>query len=157
GKPFTKLLARAQSVLPDAKPLMEGPWIAFADKGLPDGNNLRSEMQSISFGIGQDKLKNQLSSGEGWLDKAVGGIVGRLKVRRVGASVEGDGPAAVAARAEAALADGDTAGAIEQVEALKGADAERFAAWLASAKAAVSAKSDIDAIEKAAIAAADGA
>jgi hypothetical protein len=157
GKPFTKLLARAQSVLPDANPLMEGPWVAFADKGMPNDNDLRSEMQTISVVIGQDKLKNQLSSGEGWLDKAVGGIVGRLKVRRVGASVEGDGPAAVAARAEAALADGDTARAIEQVEALKSADAERFAAWLTSAKAAVAAKSDIDAIEKAAIAAADGA
>ncbi len=157
GKPFDQLLTRAQAVLPDAKPLTEGPWTAFATSGLPGADALLAEIQAISVAIGQDELKGRLSSGESWLDRAVGGVVDRVKVRRVGAGVEGDGAAAVAARAEAALTDGDLPKAIAEVEQLEGSDAARFAAWLERARAADAAPRDLDAVEEAAILAADGA
>lgn len=158
GKPFAKLLARAQAALPKAATLQNGAWAAFADTGLPTHDALLAEMQAQSVAIGQDKLKAKLAgSGDSWFDRAVGGVVDRLKVRRVGAGVEGDGPAAVAARAEAALLAGDLAKAVEEVESLSGAEADRFKQWLGQAKARAAASQDIDAVEKAAIAAADGA
>jgi len=157
GKPFGTLLQRAQAASPDAMALKGAAWTEFADAGLPTDDALLADMQKLSVSIGQDKLKDRLSSGESWLDRAVGGVVDRLKVRRVGADVAGDEPAAVAARAEAALLDGDVAKAIAEVETLSGEDAARFEGWLAGAKAAVAAKTDIDAVEQAAIAAADGA
>ena len=156
GQPFATMLGRAQAALPDAPELRDGAWVAYADQGLPSEEALLSDMQALSVGIAQDKLKTRLNSGESWLDRAVGGVVDRVKVRRVGADVEGDGPAAVAARAEAAMADGDLDKAISEVEALPEADAPRFADWLDRAKAAQAAAKDVDAVEKAAIAAADG-
>ena len=158
GKPFATLLRRAQAALPDAAELSDSPWVGFANTGLPTTEALTAEMQGHALGIAQDKLKAKLSTGEdSWLDRAVGGVVDRLKVRRVGADIEGDDPAAVAARAEAALQDGDVAKAIQEVEALEGEDAARFAEWLKKAKAAAAATNDLDAVQKAAIAAADGA
>lgn len=156
GKPFNKLLERARAALPNDETLQSAPWTEFGDKGLPTEASLLTDMQDISIAIGQDKLKARLNSGESWLDKAVGGVVGRLKVRRVGAAVEGDGPAAVAARAEAALTDGDLNRAIAEVQSLEGEGAERFAPWLSGAKAVATASADIDAIEEAAVVAADG-
>lgn len=157
GKPFGKLLGRAQAALPESEPLKQASWTSFADGGLPTNDALLAQMQGLSVAIGQDKLKDRVSTGESWFDQAVGGVIDRLKVRRVGAGVEGAEPAAVAARAEAALLDGDVATAIAEVEALQGAEAERFGGWLEAAKAAEAARIDIDAIEQAAIAAADGA
>lgn len=156
GKPFDKLLERAQSALPQDETLTGAEWTEFAASGLPTEDGLREDMQNISIAIGQDKLKDRLNSGESWLDKAVGGVVGRLKVRRVGAAVEGDEPAAIAARAEAAMADGNLAGAIDEVESVQGDGVERFAGWLKAAKALSAARADINEIEEAAIAAADG-
>ncbi len=158
GKPFATLLGRAQAALPDAAVLNGAPWVGFANTGLPTEEALTADMQSHAFGIGQDKLKARLNTGkDSWLDRAVGGVVGRLKVRRVGAGVEGDDPASVAARAEAALQEGDIAKAIQEVEALEGEGAARFTEWLKKAKAAAAASNDLDAVQKATIAAADGA
>ena len=158
GKPFATLLGRAQAALPDAAELKDAPWVGFANAGLPTEAALTAEMQAHALGIAQDKLKARLNTGEdSWLDRAVGGVVGRLKVRRVGAGVEGDDPASVAARAEAALQEGNIAKAIQEVEALEGEGAARFAEWLKKAKATAAATNDLDAVQKAAIAAADGA
>lgn len=157
GKPFAQLLERARVALPDAAPLKDAPWTAYAEEGLPQEAELLDRIQAISVAIGQDRLKARLESGESWVDRAVGGVVDRLKVRRVGAGVEGTEPAAVAARAEAAMQEGDVAKAVAEVEALQGEDAARFADWLAAAKANLAAENDLDAVEQAAIAAADGA
>lgn len=158
GKPFATLLGRAQAALPDATALQNGPWVAFANDGLPTQDSLANDMQDHALAIARDNLKSKLKTGEdSWLDKAVGGVVERLKVRRVGAGVAGSDPAAVAARAEAALQEGNLSKAIQEVEALEGEDAARFAGWLAKARAAASASTDLDAVQKAAIAAADGA
>ena len=158
GKPFATLLGRAQAALPDAAELNDAPWIGFANTGLPTEEALTDEMQGHALVIAQDKLKAKLNTGEdSWLDRAVGGVVGRLKVRRVGAGVEGDDPASVAARAEAALQEGDIAQAIQEVETLEGEGAARFTGWLKKARATAAASNDLDALQKAAIAAADGA
>ena len=71
--------------------------------------------------------------------------------------MEGDDPASLAARAEAALQEGNIAKAIQEVEALEGEGAARFAEWLKKSKATAAATNDLDAVQKAAIAAADGA
>ena len=158
GKPFATLLSRAQAALPDAAVLNGAPWVGFANTGLPTEEALTADMQGHAFGIGQDKLKARLNTGEdSWLDRAVGGVVGRLKVRRVGAGVKGDDPASVAARAEAALQEGDISKAIQEVEALEGEGAARFTEWLKKAKATAAASNDLEALQRATIAAADGA
>ena len=158
GKPFATLLGRAQAALPDAAELNGALWVGFANTGLPTVEALTADMQGHALDIAHEKLKARLNTGEdSWFDRAVGGVVSRLKVRRVSAGVEGDDAASVAARAEAALQEGYIAKAIQEVEALEGEGAARFTEWLKKAKAIAAVTNDLDAAQKAAIVAADGA
>jgi hypothetical protein len=71
----------------------------------------------------------------GWFDRLIGRFTDLVTVRPVGADVEGDGPAARVARAEAHLQTGDLESAVVELEMLSGAPAEAAASWLAEAKA----------------------
>jgi hypothetical protein len=79
----------------------------------------------------------QAPDGDGLLDQAAGNLMRLVTVRPVGADVEGDGAAARVARAEAALAEGDLAAAVAELEGLQGPAAEAAAPWLAEALAAL--------------------
>jgi hypothetical protein len=83
----------------------------------------------------------QAPDGDGLLDQAAGNLMRLVTVRPVGADVEGDSAAARVARAEAALATGDLAAAVAEVEALEGAAAEAAAPWLAAAHARLAVQS----------------
>jgi len=82
------------------------------------------DIVATSYGEGED----------GW----VAGIVRRasqvVSVRPVG-EIEGDSAAALVARAESHLAEGDLAAAVAEIKALQGAAAEAAAPWLTKAEA----------------------
>ena len=63
----------------------------------------------------------QAPEGDSLLDRATGNLMRLVTVRPVGADAEGDDPPARVARAEAALAAGDLAAAVAEIEALDGA------------------------------------
>lgn len=87
---------------------------------------------------------------DGWLDRAVGRLAGLVTVRRTG-EVEGTATDAVVARAEVRLAEGDLAGALQQLEALSGAAAEAAAAWRQAAEARLAAAGAVARLEARAI------
>ena len=61
--------------------------------------------------------------GDSLIDQAAGNLMRLVTVRPVGADVEGESAAARVARAEAALAEGDLAAAVAELEPLEGAAA----------------------------------
>ena len=70
-----------------------------------------------------------------------------ISIRRIGADATGDEPAAVLARAEAALNQGDLAAAIKEVESLPAPSRDAFAGWLADAQARASANDTLSKLE----------
>jgi hypothetical protein len=66
-----------------------------------------------------------------------------VRVRRVDAAPTGSEPDAVLARAEAALDEGNLAGAVKEVEALPPAAREPLAPWLETARARLSADATV--------------
>jgi hypothetical protein len=88
----------------------------------------------------------------GWLDSAMTKLSELVSVRPVGGDVEGDDAAAHAARAEAALAKGDLAGAVAELDALDGKAAEAAAPWLADARARLDAETAIGTLQSLAVA-----
>jgi hypothetical protein len=73
---------------------------------------------------------------DGWVDEAVGRLRGLVRIRRVG-DVAGEGPEAVAARAERLIAAGDLPAAAAELDRLTGAAAAVVAPWLVAARARI--------------------
>lgn len=88
----------------------------------------------------------------GWLDSAMTKLSELVSVRPVGEDVEGDDASAHVARAEAALAKGDLAGAVAELDGLTGKAAEAAAAWLADARARLDAETAIATLQSLAVA-----
>ena len=76
--------------------------------------------------------------------------------RRIGADVTGDEPAAVLARAEAALKQGDLAASIKEVESLPAPARDAFAGWLDDARARASANDSLSKLESTVLASLGG-
>jgi hypothetical protein len=77
---------------------------------------------------------------EGWWRQTVQRLASVVTVRRTEGEVAGDSVAAVVARAEAALKNGDLAGAVQQLKALQGPAARTAAPWLQEAQARLAAE-----------------
>ncbi len=77
-------------------------------------------------------------------ERLLGKIKGLVSLRRVGADVPGDAVEAKLARAEAALAAGDLARAVDLVKSLPPQTAQATAAWLGRAEAHLAAKRAVD-------------
>jgi len=84
----------------------------------------------------------------GLWDRIVQGAAGLVSIRPVG-EVPGDGPGAILARAESALAGRNLPRAVAEVEKLTGAQAEAMADWLQQAKARLSAIAALDRLKDA--------
>ncbi|MDJ0611563.1 MAG: hypothetical protein QNJ67_21495 [Kiloniellales bacterium] len=127
-----ELAGLRQAIGDDAEMLgLLGPLEAHAGSGLPTPAALAEAFGPVAravvaAGPGGDE--------EGLLAGAWRSLSGVVTVRPVG-EVEGEGPGAVVARAEARLRDGDLAGALAQLSALEGAAAEAAAAWKEQAEA----------------------
>ncbi len=77
---------------------------------------------------------------EGWLRQTIQRLTSVVTVRRTEGDVAGESVAAIVARAEAALDQGDLAGAVNELSALQGPAAETAAPWLNAAKARLAAE-----------------
>lgn len=80
-----------------------------------------------------------LPAGQSWWRDTVNRMASLLTVRREDGEAAGKSPAAVVARAQAALRRGDLAGAVAQAETLDATAAETVAPWLADARARLAA------------------
>ncbi|MEX2201682.1 MAG: uroporphyrinogen-III synthase [Dongiaceae bacterium] len=132
-------LADADPQLASAAPALD-VLAPHAATGAPSKIRLVARFPEVARAIvqvaQQDGASGAVDAAEGgWFDRLIGRVTDLVTVRPVGADVEGDGPAARVARAEAHLQTGDLESAIVELEMLSGAPAEAAASWLAEAKA----------------------
>jgi gas vesicle protein len=112
-----------------------------AAQGVPSVAELRRQFEEVAAEIVH---QSRAPEGQSLLDQATGNLMRLVSVRPVGADVEGDDPPARVARAEAALAKGDLAAAVAEVEALQGPAAAAAADWLAAARTRLAATSALE-------------
>ena len=102
-----------------------------AGTGVP---SMAALQQSFAPVAGEIVQRERAPEGDSLIDQAASNLLRLVTVRPIGADVEGEGAAARAARAEAALDRGDLAAATAELEALDGPAAEAAADWLAAAR-----------------------
>ena len=125
---FEPELDAVKAFLPNASEVtaLEGP----AKAGVPTEDELAEEFPALVqkiLGAERDADK-----GAGWWGDLVSGAQSVVTVRRTDAT-EGDTTDAVLARTEEQLKDGDLAGAVSAIGALKGAAASAAAPWVTQA------------------------
>ena len=116
---------------------------AHAPKGIPTIAVLRARFDVTAAAIVRQGLAPE---GSGWMGETVARLVSLVSVRRTGADVPGDRPAALVARAEATLAGGELAQAVATLEKLTGAPAAAAAPWLGGARSRLEANSALAAL-----------
>jgi hypothetical protein len=138
GRPYASELAALNAVAPKLGDL--GVLPSRADTGIPTASalaeDLRAKMQTGEAG----------APGAGdasFIDSVIASAKSAVRVRRVDAAPTGSEPDAVLARAEAALDEGNLAGAVKEVEALPPAAREPLAPWLETARARLSADATV--------------
>lgn len=131
GRPFTSELALLEQMTEgDAEAAAPLAVLApLAESGLPRESDLAAGFPATARAI----VAAARGESEDWLDSFWDSLGELVTVRPVG-EVEGETPAARAARAEQRLAAGDLAAAVAELEALSGAPAEAAAPWLAEAR-----------------------
>lgn len=80
-----------------------------------------------------------LPESQGWWRQTLDRLASLVTIEREDGNVAGASPAAIVARAQAALATGDLAGAVAEMEGLQGGPAEQAAPWIVDAKARLAA------------------
>jgi hypothetical protein len=148
GQPFANLLdgLRDQED-PAVRQAVEDLQPAAA-AGVPGLSALRSSFGDVANQIVHAARAPQ---GDGLLQQAAGNLMSLVTVRPVGADVEGDSAAARVARAEAALDNGDLAGAASELEALDGPAAAAAAPWLAEARPRLAAEAALNTLQERAL------
>jgi len=111
----------------------------YATSGVASRTALTAGFPAVAKAALADDLADD-SFGE----RLLGKIKGLVSLRRVGADVPGDAVEAKLARAEAALAAGDLARAVDIVKSLPPQTAQATAAWLGRAEAHLAAKRAVD-------------
>jgi hypothetical protein len=146
GEPFAQVLDSVRS-LDDGDPVVAKAFEtlqAAAASGVPTLPKLRDSFDRVADDIVHAA---QAPDGDGLLDQAAGNLMRLVTVRPVGADVEGESAAARVARAEAALAAGDLAGAVAEAEPLEGAAGAAAASWLAQAHERLAAQAAVAALQ----------
>jgi hypothetical protein len=116
-----------------------------AASGVPSLAALRSSFDAVA---NQIVHAARAPAGDGLFQQAAGNLMSLVTIRPVGADVEGDSAAARVARAEAALDDGDLAGAVTELEVLDGAAAEAATPWLAQARPRLAAQTALQTLQE---------
>jgi hypothetical protein len=118
------------------------PLAAAAATGIP---SLAVLTQRFDREVAPGMIRAAAPAGDGWGEQVIGRLRSLVVVRRVGGSGAGaDDPVeAGVARAEAALASGDLAGAVKAVETLPSAGAEPARSWLAEARQRLAAEQSL--------------
>jgi hypothetical protein len=115
-----------------------------AQAGVASRAALTDEFPAVANAIARASLQR---GGESWWRAVTDRLDGLISIRPVGAAVAGDHPRAKAARAEAAAARGDLAGAVAALNGLEGKPAETAKPWLDRAKARLAADQALAALE----------
>lgn len=138
GQPFQQDLQAVRALnIADAGVTQPLDAVApYAAKGIPTRAQLSDRFQPLAGEIVRAEIRGE---GNSWIDSAVGKLSTLVTVRREGGGVVGTTADAVVARAEAALAAGNLAKAVEELSTLQGPAAQTAAPWLADAKARVAA------------------
>ncbi|MBY6262888.1 hypothetical protein EI613_13365 [Azospirillum sp. 412522] len=138
GQPFQQDLQAVRALnIADAGVTQPLDAVApYAAKGIPTRAQLTDRFQPLAGEIVRAEIRGE---GNSWIDSAVGKLSTLVTVRREGGGVVGTTADAVVARAEAALAAGNLAKAVEELSALQGPAAQTAAPWLADAKARLAA------------------
>ena len=147
-QPFAEDLAALRDLAGDRPGFAETiePLAARAGSGIPTLAGLRETFPETARAVTQagqsEKLAESLGTepdSQGWVDSTISRLSSLVTVRPVGDAVEGEGPAARVARAEARLDAGDLDAAVAELSSLTGAPAEGAADWLAQARARLAA------------------
>ncbi len=112
------------------------PLDPYAATGAPTLARLKAEFPPVARAV---VMSARGGEDEGWVSGVLRRVSGLVTVRPVG-PVEGQGPGAVVARAEAHLASDDLAAALGELDALGGAAAGAVQAWRDKARARLAAR-----------------
>lgn len=139
GRAFAQELESVVVMLPEADPLRERLNTVRPDaaKGVPSLLQLRERFPGVARSVVQVAAVPE----DGTLvDQAMGRMEELVTIRRVGPGVTGSSPEALVGRAEARLAEGDLAGAVELVSQLQGQAGKMAEDWLNKARATLEAQ-----------------
>lgn len=101
-----------------------------------EGVATRPQLEARFSRLAPDIVRAERTARDGqWYDRALDRMSSLVSVRRVGGDVPGDDAAAVVARTEALVKDGNLDGAVAELSALQGPAAEAAEPWLAQARA----------------------
>jgi hypothetical protein len=140
GRPYAAELAALKSLIPDPGDL--GALPSHAETGIPTVVELSANLTKLA-----ESAVTPPPADTSILDSMVASAKTAISIRRIGADVTGEEPAAVLARAEAALKQGDLEAAMKEVETLPAPSRDAFAHWLDDAKARASANDSLSKLE----------
>lgn len=153
GAPFEREYDEAMRALafdPKADGMLQ-PLNQWAESGIATPADLRETLEAQGSDIVRAAL---FENAHTWWENLVARMKSLVIARPTAdgdipaaGTPEGDRPPAIVARAEAKLADDDVAGAVAELSALSGAAADTAGAWLAAARARVSADRTMMALE----------
>lgn len=145
GVPYRQELSTLEGLSAEDETLAEtiAPLWSYASIGVETQAGLRARFEKLA----PEVLSAEQAASGGWTDRILAKLNDVVTIRRIGGDVEGDGADALLARAEARLAAGDLAGAVDIMVGLKGPAAEVAASWLAAARARLAADKAVAALE----------
>lgn len=152
--PFEAALEAVAAIAGDDAGLAEAlaPLAARAATGVATVAALRADFADVALDVART---TDGPGGRSWVDRTIDRLAQLVTVRRVG-DVAGDTAEAIVARAEQRLAAGDLAAAVGEVQRLEGPAAEAAAAWLADARARLTAERALAVLDARAVAAMAG-
>jgi hypothetical protein len=151
GRPYAAELAALKSLIPDPGDL--GALPSHTDTGIPTVAELAGNLTRLAEASAAPPAAPAETS---ILDSMMASAKSAVSIRRIGADTTGDEPAAVLARAEAALKQGDLVASIKEVESLPAPARDAFAGWLDDARARASANDSLSKLESTVLASLGG-
>ena len=140
GRAYPRPFETVRAVVPPGVDL--SALAARADAGVPTGAELATRFP----GLADQAVRAERQAGaEGWLDRLWARLRTLVIARPVG-EVPGTDTPATLARAQARLDSGNLAGAVQEVETLKGPAAEVLAPWLEGARARIAVEAELAAL-----------
>jgi hypothetical protein len=128
GRPYAAELAAVQPLLPDAADI--GDLAAHAAAGIPTLPELTQQFADLA-----DKAAPPPAAGGSFVDSVIASAKSAITIRRIDATATGNAPAAVMARAEDDLAQGELDDAVTEVDSLPPDVRDAFVGWLEKAHA----------------------
>jgi hypothetical protein len=142
GRPYAAELAVFQSFLPGSD---LGALASHAETGIPTIAELARSLDKVAEASAAPPPA--APSEASFLESMIASAKSAVSIRRIGADTAGTEPSAALTKAEAALAQGDLAAAIKEVEAMPAPSRDAFTAWLDDARARATANDTLTKLE----------